>query len=385
MLQIILFVLKILGWILLAVLGLLVLVLLLVLFTPLRYQAEVRCKGKLSTLEAGVRFHILFHLASGTISYQEKKLLWNIRAAWIKLGNNEETADVGEKAEETAEKVLDIAGEEVEKITEKVSDIAGEEVEETTEKVLDIIDEKAEETVDETSHIMEKGFEEIRLEELTEEVPEMEERAKAVVTEPQQKIESHQEEDNSDGVSRSSAHEKTASANKEETVERKQKKEKVGDKNSEQDSLFDKIASAFEKIKYTFSRICDKIKALLKKVEDIMAFLENSTHQSAFWKLLAELKKLLYRMRPKQVDGKLQFGFDDPSLTGRVLAGFSMLYPYWEVQLYPDFENKILDGEVSVKGSARLWPAAVLAWNMVWNRDVRRTIMDVKKMISKKH
>ena len=122
---------------------------------------------------------------------------------------------------------------------------------------------------------------------------------------------------------------------------------------------------------------------MMKKAEEIKAFLENGMHQAAFIKLLVELKKLLFRMRPKQVDGNLEFGFEDPCITGQVLAGLSMLTPYWEIQLQPDFEHKVLDGGISVKGSVRLWPMAVLAWNMVWNRDVRRTVLDIKKMIFK--
>lgn len=112
--------------------------------------------------------------------------------------------------------------------------------------------------------------------------------------------------------------------------------------------------------------------------------MENETHQLAFWKLAAELKKLLLRMKPKKLQGELHFGFEDPSLTGRVQAGLSILYPCMdEMNFYPDFENKVLDGEVSVQGAARLWPMAAFAWNMVWSRDVRRTVLDVKKLIRK--
>lgn len=352
MLHIILFVLKILGWILLAVLGLLVLVFLLVLFTPLRYQVEARCKGKLSTLEAGVRFHLFFHFVSGHLCYEEQKLAWKVRAAWIKLGNGQETAELEETKEADTEishfpdeALQETSGEESkpgiakEKPEEAKPDSAKEKLEE--ESKSDIAEEKSEES--------KPGITEQKLEEDTVDVEIISDRMGKTAKE-------------------------TAGPQDTETKEAK---------SSGADSVFDKLASVFEKIKYTFSHICDKIKALWKKVEEIKAFLEDDTHQSAFWKLIAEIKKLLFRMRPKQVDGKLEFGFEDPSLTGRVLAVLSMLYPYWEVQLYPNFERKVLDGSVSVKGSARLWPAAVLAWNLLWNRDVRRTVMDIKKMIFK--
>lgn len=314
MLHMILFVLKILGWILLVVLGLFVLMFLLVLFTPLRYQIEARCKGKLSTLEAGVQFHILFHLVSGNLRYEEQRLTWNVRVAWIKLGNGGETAEI----EDTDADGFHCSDE----------DLQGSPVDESVPDSTEQTREEADEVL-----IVEKAD------------------AKPLDTVIQETEETEVEKIHS--------------------IEEKPK------------DLPDKIASVFEKIKYTFSHICDKIKVLWKKVEEIKAFLENNTHQTAFWKLIAELKKMLFRMRPKQVEGKLEFGFEDPSLTGRVLAGLSMLYPYWEVRFYPNFERTVLDGNVSVKGAARLWPAAALAWNLLWMREVRRTVMDIKKIVFK--
>lgn len=340
MLHIILFVLKILGWILLVVLGLFVLVFLLVLFTPLRYQVETRCRGKLSTLEAGVQFHILFHLVSGNLRYEKQKLAWNVRAAWIKLGNGGDTAESEETKETDTEEIKEMDTEETKETDVDAACFADEAVQEASadERVPD----STEQNIEEADEVL--VLEEADAEPLDAVIQENEEEEQETEEEESEKIQS-MEDDPKDPPN--------------------------------------KIASVFEKIKYTFSNICDKIKVLWKKVEDIKAFLENNTHQSAFWKLIAELKKMLFRMRPKQVDGKLEFGFEDPSLTGKVLAGFSMLYPYWEVQLYPNFECKVVDGSISVKGAARLWPAAVLAWNLLWNQDVRRTVMDLKRMVFK--
>ena len=149
--------------------------------------------------------------------------------------------------------------------------------------------------------------------------------------------------------------------------------------------MSDKVAAVLEKIEYTFDRMCAKIELLSAKAEIVTEFLSDDVHQSAFLKCLAELKKLLFRLRPKQCRGMIRFGFEDPSLTGKVLAGASMLYPYWGEHVYccPDFEEKVLEGEVSVKGSLRILPAAVMGWNLLWSRNVRRTVLDAKRMISK--
>lgn len=124
---------------------------------------------------------------------------------------------------------------------------------------------------------------------------------------------------------------------------------------------------------------------LSEKAESVKEFLTDDVHQSAFLKCLTELKKMVTRLRPKRIAGEVHFGFEDPSWTRRVLAGVSMFYPYWgeHVCCYPDFENKVLDGELSVEGSLRLLPAAVFAWNLLWNKYVRRTVMDAKRFIFK--
>ena len=85
MLHIILLILKIIGWILLAILGLLVLLICVVFFVPLRYRAEGRCRGTLDSLYGKIRFSWFMHLVSGSAVYDGGKLMWTVRIAWKKL------------------------------------------------------------------------------------------------------------------------------------------------------------------------------------------------------------------------------------------------------------------------------------------------------------
>lgn len=330
MLQIILFILKLVGWILLLILGLLVLVFLAALFTPLRYQVETSCRGKLSTLEVSAAFRIFFRLVSGSVGYRDGKLSWNIRVAWIKLGDKAVVEDAEENVEEKIE----------ENIKEAANDL-----------------EEAEKNESESIAIRPKGSEG--------------EKTKSIKSSEENDIESDPRSILADGEKKTDRISETQADN-------------LKNRNVEETQA-DKLVGVFEKIKYTFDRICAKIKLLLKKAESVKAFLTDEVHQSAFVKCLAELKKMLIRLRPKQAAGEIHFGFEDPSLTGRVLAGVSMLYPYWgdHVCCYPDFDHKVLEGEVSVKGSLRLLPAAVCIWNLLWNKNVRKTIIDVKRFIFK--
>ena len=347
MLHIILFILKLVGWILLAVLGLLVLLFCAVLFTPLRYQVESGCRGEISTWEACVKFQIFFRMVSGMVRYQKGELSWSVRAAWKKFGNQTEPEEVAEKAakqiETTAEKIEPEA-----KRTEAAEGGVEPEAKQT-------------EAVREEERSEAKQAETTEPEEKPEELPQKETEQKEKPSQTEQKQKKRKQ-------GRKKREEK-------EPAESKKKGETDGGK-----GIFGKIAAFFEKIKYTFTQICDKIKALLRKKEVLTAFLTDEVHQRAFGKGVRELKKLLFRMRPKKIFGELRFGFADPSYTGRALAGLCMLSAIWEdpIVFHPDFEQKILDGNLTVRGAICMLPTMVLAWNMLWNRDVRKTIRDIR-------
>ncbi len=107
--QIVLWILKIIGWILLAVLGLFVLAVCFVLFTPLRYKGEAGGQGKKETLWARLQFSLLFRFAEGCVEYADGKTTWRLRVAWKQLQGAEakqvmeETASVAESMAENAQ------------------------------------------------------------------------------------------------------------------------------------------------------------------------------------------------------------------------------------------------------------------------------------------
>lgn len=386
MLQVMLFILKLIGWILLAVLGLLVLVLAAALFTPLCYEAEVDCPGALPDLEAGVRFRIFFRLVSGSFRYQNKKFSWNIRAAWIRLGNQADAEEAEEKTEEAAYDLAKAGEEELERIAvepeEKETKETGvknpEAEEETKESGADSPEEESKETGAENPEVTaeESGeVERIQVKSMAVENQKIESVSESPAAVEDQKSETASESPAAIEKERTDSVGKAAGAGEEHSTGNEEQKK----------SLTDKIAAFFEKIKYTFDRMCAKIRILLEKKEIVTGFLTSEIHQSAFQKCLAELKKMLFRLRPRRVAGEIRFGFEDPSLTGRVLAGLSMAFPYWgdHVRCSPDFEEKVLEGRLSVGGSLRLLPAAAMGWNLLWSRNVRRTIRDARRLAAR--
>lgn len=149
--------------------------------------------------------------------------------------------------------------------------------------------------------------------------------------------------------------------------------------------LWNKIKAFFENIKYTFRKICDKIKILSEKKEMAAAFVEDEAHRRAFARLKKEAFRLLKFLRPKKFMLRTRFGFEDPYHTGQVLALLSVIYPFvgGQLSVEPDFEKRVLEGELFIKGKIRTMYALITAWNLFWDKNVRRLYADVKRMSGK--
>lgn len=82
MIHILLLILKIIGWILLVILGILILLAGIFLFVPVRYRGDVLGEGEWKNLFSSLKFSWLCSLVKGEVSYQGGALKWKFRIAW---------------------------------------------------------------------------------------------------------------------------------------------------------------------------------------------------------------------------------------------------------------------------------------------------------------
>ena len=99
MIHILFLILKIIGWILLFLLAILLLLILTILFYPVRYRLSAKGENTLDTLVADGKVSWLFHLISGSASYEHGELKWKLRLAWKKFASSkEEQNETSEKS-----------------------------------------------------------------------------------------------------------------------------------------------------------------------------------------------------------------------------------------------------------------------------------------------
>ena len=287
MLHIIFLILKILGLVLLAAVGIIILLLAAFILLPARYTAAASWDGTMDSLRWRVKFHWLIHLISGEAVYENGRLIWRFRTAWKHFDSTS-----GYK---------------------KTSSAASERIRTSAEKTAG----STEDLKDTARPVKQKP------EAGKEQKPEAREKQKPEA-------------------------EKEQKAKTQKTVSDKKKEKK--------NSFSEKISAYWDKIKYTFKKLYDNIKALAKKKEKLRRFLTNEIHKNAFLKAVKELKRLLHRLCPEKLEGDIEFGFEDPAYTGYLLAGISLIYPMVGefLNIRADFENKVLKGSVLAAGKLRL-------------------------------
>lgn len=144
----------------------------------------------------------------------------------------------------------------------------------------------------------------------------------------------------------------------------------------------EKKKGLLNKIKCTIRNICDKIKKIRRLLKDLYEFLTDSVHVLAFQKFKAEVCSLAKHLRPRKLKGTVRFGLDDPYHTGQVLAGLSVLYPFYgeRISIIPDFEEKVLEGNVYAKGHIRTIYFLRMILKLFFDKDVKQTYKKYKNI-----
>lgn len=95
MVHIILLILKILGFLLLGIIGLVFLALIIILISPAVYRLEASGKDTLESMKGNLKFHWLFRLVSGEICFEDSVFSWRVRAGCKQFGSDRAANDFG--------------------------------------------------------------------------------------------------------------------------------------------------------------------------------------------------------------------------------------------------------------------------------------------------
>ena len=322
LLHILLFLLKLIGIVLLVILGLIVLILAIVLLTPIRYRIGA---SKYQTIQAEGKVTWLFRLIEmvfklDTGAEEGKRLHLSFRIAWLKLYDNQKPKEKRIKQKKTRKTKSKPESEQLEKVIQST---------------------KPEQ--------LEAKVQPIKTEQATEMKNEM---PKAVHLEKILRLAKN-------------------AANKILSLIRG-----VFSLICSILSIPSKIMDGLEKLENFFTKLREKKEAFLA------FYNEAHNHQwfTAFWH---RLKKLLLKILPRADRLYLHFGFEDPATTGQVLGGLSILYPICgeKMELCPEFNEEILEGEVKCHGRIRPVSLVIFAVKSFLNKQFFSMVKQFKGLL----
>ena len=372
MLHIILLILKIIGIVIACIIGLILLLICSVLFVSFRYSGKLKFDKQ---VEYSLRGHWLLWAVSFKVEGRQANpriivrlfgypLIDTGKPKKVKTSAKTEKAEKNEisvkaKNTEKAESVAEVSMTEKSKVSEQGKMPEKIEKMETSAKIKNA--EKAES--DAEVHMTEKS-----------EAPE------------QVKIPEKME-----------APEKTANILEDNTSEIKpaEKIESVGNpkKADQKPSLWTRICSIKDRIigkikkklaafKAKLQKLGNTFKKLKNKKEKLEAIFLSKEGRATIRRIKVQVFKVLKHLKFTKIRGRLHFGFDDPATTGKVLGLACILYPAYrnKLNLEPDFNEAVIDGDLYIRGRIRIFNLLLPAAKIKFDKGFNKMLKAIKQL-----
>lgn len=133
-------------------------------------------------------------------------------------------------------------------------------------------------------------------------------------------------------------------------------------------------------VRTKLSRLLQRFKRIGKKLQKgkaqwntILAFLQDEENKKTFCLAKKQIFAMLHHVLPQKMAGKLRFGLGDPYMTGQVLTWISPFYGLYgrTIQVTPDFLETCLEGELKLRGRIRIGTLLFLGFRMLRDKKIR--------------
>lgn len=374
MLHILLLILKIIGILILAVLGLLLLAVLLVLFVPLRYQITGSYYG---APKGKARVTWLLHLLSITAAYEGEPKI-EVRLAGFRLFGPKKERKLGRRALKKGKKATKKLPQKAEKTAKELPQAVektAEELPRETERAAKELPQQVEKTAKELPQDEKRAAESPAGEEKACQLPAPASEDKTcqppAPTSEEKTCPTSAQDDEGSSCQRSASAESDAGPQTKQGTESK-KSPGLGERLR---SWWRHILEKPKNLWCTIKKICVRIRETKDSVNEYRELLASPEFKRA-WKLVKkEARRLLRHLKPKKFTLTWRFGFEDPAVTGEVLAWLAMFYGFYykHVTLIPVFDgdSTIQEGEFYCRGRIRAATLLIILAKLYFNKDIR--------------
>lgn len=377
MIHVILMILKIIGILVLLILGLILAAILLILFVPVRYRADISFDGKpdgeaaVSWLLQAVRIRVSYH-EHADVSGQ---VLW-FKLFDMRLWPPEDEVEEFESDRNDPKTADEEPGQIISEINE-IPAIPDKRPETGTPESSASKPSFSESTTEQKADILDLELEKHAGSKLTVVPESLKEDDELVV---------HATEISSGSDVQITQSNKEKTSKEERTGFAAKIREKFAQLIKKLCALFTRIRELPGKIRKLADGILKKKISLEKTWNSISMFWHDEQNQKAFRLIRKRIGKLVRYVLPRKLSGRIHFGFDDPYDTGQVLTAVSPFYGFYAktLTLEPDFTGTALDGEIHLKGRIALWYPLWTAARLFISKDFRRLLRFLRKRNAQK-
>ncbi|RHO05752.1 hypothetical protein DW260_01845 [Clostridium sp. AM22-16AC] len=377
MIHVILMILKIIGILVLLILGLILAAILLILFVPMRYRADISFDGKpdgeaaVSWLLQAVRIRVSYH-EHADVSGQ---VLW-FKLFDMRLWPPEDEAEEFESDRNDPKTADEEPGQIISEINE-IPEIPDRRPETGTPESSASKPSFSESTTEQKADILDLELEKHAGSKLTVVPESLKEDDELVV---------HATEISSGSDVQITQSNKGKTSKEKRTGFAAKIREKFAQLIKKLRALFTCIRELQGKTGKLADGILKKKISLEKTWNSISMFWHDEQNQKAFRLIRKRIGKLVRYVLPRKLSGRIHFGFDDPYDTGQVLTAVSPFYGFYAktLTLEPDFTGTALDGEIHLKGRIALWYPLWTAARLFISKDFRRLLRFLRKRNAKK-
>lgn len=125
-----------------------------------------------------------------------------------------------------------------------------------------------------------------------------------------------------------------------------------------------------------YDKIVRTLMDVSRKIDKICAQIVSEENRETVLFVLAQIKKLLYHIRPRKHGIYLKLGMKDPALTGQIMGAYSVLNSVFGMNfiLEPVFDYEVLETRGYVKGHIRVISLLIIAIRLYRNKVIRKLI-----------
>ncbi len=154
---------------------------------------------------------------------------------------------------------------------------------------------------------------------------------------------------------------------------------KVGDSIK---NFWGKIKAFVQGLKEKIEGVTSNLSKLYSKYQLIRLFFQDDKNKLGFQYGFRSIKGLLRHVRPRKVRAYIEFGTGDPCSTGQILgvaAAFMGIYKN-SVQIIPDFEEEVLKGNFYCRGRVQTIILLIIGVKLILNRDIKNLIKNFQTL-----